>query len=241
MIDGYGFSDITVGGLQTPLSSFGNILNNADPVLANLLPFFAALLEIHMGDAFRAQIQATGSSNFDGYTVSRLITFDPAYYLTQASMSFPILAMYRMSSVYGPLDMGHARKTSTLGLDWVLPSLDFGEAERFMPFLPAAESIFLDRIAQQRDPSYLGGSNPFLASGCQKFKVLNSALQHLSPPSFTQVNANYPTLHFTFEVWELSQPNLSGLAPAQGADVQTDLIEPPDGYYQNVSSFKTEA
>jgi hypothetical protein len=132
---------IRQGGVVLPLvASTGNtLLQDADPALFYALAFVRFLIEHHVGARLVSEATICGAPI--AAAVANSIPFDPSPYLTEDQLRFPLLAVYRQSSESVSRSEMWTQSNGTLAINYVLPPLTAGQAERLLPVFHACSAM----------------------------------------------------------------------------------------------------
>lgn len=159
-----GYGTFKRGGVTYPLATgTGNsLLQDADPAVFYVLAYLKAVLNAHMGTRLAA-------GGIISTAVAQVIPFDPRPVLTQEQFKFPLLAAYRVKTVFNYKAVPLAHNLDTWDILYVLPPLTAGQMEQVLPILHAVQSIVDDRIEFMADPSYNGGASIDTLAGFESF------------------------------------------------------------------------
>lgn len=198
--DGY----FKVGGINSPLpaSTSNSLLKDADPVIYYMLQFFAAVLNLHMGSRWNAEVALAGRSDLSNLTVNHKLPYDPVPYLQENQYKFPLLACYRKSETYAELTSAWYNITSNLHIIWIMPPMSAGQMERLAPFMSHVARTIVDRTEQGLDTNYNSGQNVWAASGLSRIRIMSCSYGNIP----TETNQYYPTLMMECEMIERRKP-----------------------------------
>ena len=142
------------GGVVLPLtaSTANSLLRDADPALFHVLDFVRYLLRTNLEARLAAESLVCGAEITAA--VRTAIPFDPSPYLTADQIQFPLLAIYRQSAESESRTQAWTTSVSTLNIDYVLPPLSAGQAERILPILHACSALMARSIQLGADPGY---------------------------------------------------------------------------------------
>lgn len=226
------YAGFKLGGAQYPLtaSTANSLLRDADPSIYFALDFLGAMLVTHLGARFAAQVAKIGAGKlFPAGIVAHKVSYDPASYLSQEQVRFPLLAVYRIEDTYDELTTQYRRESGKIGIAYVLSPMTPGQADALNPILKAVASVVQMRIEQGMDPTYAPpggalGDRVWAAGGLMEIKLDSS--KWLDYPG--EGNMHFPCWMGTASVLERSDWVPADYLPFAGADVHIDLVDPPD-------------
>lgn len=239
------YASFSYGGAGYPLQPIANgqsLLRDADPALFYMLEFYAAVLRIHLEDRFLAECGALGvdSSVINGI-VGETIPIDPAPYLIESQLKFPLLAAHRKSTKFIYEGQSKLAKDE-YEVTYVLPSLQAGEAERLSPILRGVVAVIDDRTEQGMDPSYAPSSPPGLPGDplWVRAGIARAEVKSISYGGFGPVNdLFFPAVTIGLELEEISAPSTTELVGYTGVDVAIDSKDDDGTTVADVSDFQT--
>lgn len=214
------------GAVQSPLpsSTSNSLLQDADPVLAAMLDFYKGVIELHCGARWSSEVQRLGLDAQYPVVVNDVYSVDPTYYMQEAQMGFPLLAVVRKELDFSYLTTIKDKITSTMELIYVLPPLDLAQANTLMHFLKHIASVIQNRTEQGFDSNYQAGKLVWRESGVCEINLKSAKLETYQPNS----GQYFPALVIEIEAVELlGEP--------------TDLYEPLggiDGTVENDSAVE---
>ena len=208
------------GNLVSPLPSATTnaLLQDADPALWAVLGYYQAVLQIHLGARFDAEMTKAGLSQFVGKCSSRALWCDPAPFLAQAQLTPPFLAVFRASDERSERTRNWVETDDAWKALWVLPPFTLDQHLALSPFLHAAGKALLDRTELGYDPSYQSGATVCSLGGISRIDVKRIAYGNMP----TAGDLFFPTIELELHVEELKQPCASPPAtrnPFTGTDV----------------------
>ncbi len=156
------YDSFQYGGVVYPLTSStsNSLLKDADPALYWTLQYFEGVLETHLKPRLIAQAALCGAAINNA--VESAIGFDPGPFLYEhQGIRFPLLALYRTQTTYGDRTVVWENMTSLWECVYVLPSLNWAQAEKLLPCLHAVEHILTNRTSQGWDNTVLSGAEVF--------------------------------------------------------------------------------
>lgn len=146
---------IRQGAVVLPLaaSTANSLLQDADPALFHTLGFLRFLVTHHLGARLVAEAALCGAPIVAA--VGSAMPFDPSPYLASGQLKFPLLAVYRQSSESVQRSDSWLQNNGTLMIDYVLPPLTAGQAERLLPILHACSAMMARAIQLGAEASYV--------------------------------------------------------------------------------------
>lgn len=129
------------------------LLLDADPSCYYLLDFLASVIGTHLGDRWEAECALAGRTDITSAIASR-VPYDPAPYLRGTQYEFPMLAVYRERETYRETDSVFAASETDWAIDYVLPPMSAGDAERLLPMLRAVGAVVNQRLGASQDDAY---------------------------------------------------------------------------------------
>jgi hypothetical protein len=187
-------STFKVGGIIFPLTAAttNSLLQDADPTLYYALDYFAGVLQIHLGARWAAEATLAGRADLASSIVAYKIPFDPAPYLTEEQLKFPLLSLFTVREDIQDKTNVFSNTNAVWSLNFLLPPLRGEQAERLMPILRVVPKVILNRLRMGWDPNYNAGQLPWALSKGMAFEILSvsygsyEGLGNLSFPS-TQI------------------------------------------------------
>ncbi len=223
MEDGY----FTVGGIASPLaaSTTRSLLQDADPVLYNILDFYEGVINLHMKARWNAEVALAGRADLTDLCVADKVPFDPTPYMQETQYKLPLLAVFRENEKYEWKTSGWYHITSKLNILWIMPPLSAGQAERMNAFRAHVTRTILDRTLMGFDSNYNDGYQPWRESGLEKISILKTDFGSFPDP---HTDLFLPTVWIEAELVERRMPdanpsqNFPGLT---GVDDSVDLVD----------------
>lgn len=233
------------GGVSFPLTSStaNSLLRDADPVLYYALEFFGQMITTHLGDRLLAEATAAGATDITS-AVAESMPIDPAQFLTEEHLRFPLLTLHRESCAFKFLTKRRVA-VHKLKLAYVLPPLKAAQAERLLPVLHAVGLLIDQKATQGRDPAYTptapaGTAGEFVWSRTRadvaKVEVKDSTIGafQISNDLF------FPAIVLSLEMWELGDFDVNQFSGFQGADVTINNQDSEDAtVLEDVVDFST--
>jgi hypothetical protein len=212
-----------VGQFVSPLtSSTANaLLQDADPALYQAIRFYQAVLSIHLGARFDAEVTKAGLTQYVGKISTLAVPFDPLPYLNQAGWQPPILALFTVGEKITDRTRAWYQVEADWKLQWILPPLTADQFNALYPILRAAGKVITDRTVLGYDPSYLSGSDFCQLGGIEQLDlgpVRYGSIQGLDTKLF------FPTVEYEMTAFERREttPLLVTLAGTDGTIQVTD-------------------
>lgn len=209
------------GGTTFPLtaSTANSLLKDVDPALYYLLDYFAAVIQIHLGSRIAAECLAGGITVSS--SVANKIPLDPSPYLAESQYKFPLLAAYRENSVDSEHSTVLYHDSTEVGVQYILPPLSAGQAERLLPILRGVKAVLTNRTVQGFDPNYNSGALVWTLSGIEEIQVTKSSYGKYDFGG----KLVFPTLRMGFVVKEINSLPAGDLEDLEGLDINLDLTD----------------
>jgi hypothetical protein len=191
-----------VGGVVSPITSSttNSTLQDLDPVAFGLLDYFKGVITLHCGPRWVAECAAIAP--LSGLpVVANMSALDPLKFRLSTDFQFPLLAMYPVSEGYTERTFSWTRTTTVYKIQWILPTLTAGQAERLVPFLRHTARALNNRTEDGFDQNYNSGALVMKIAGLDKVKFLSA--QYGSIPDLDSDNY-FPTVEMQLEVVERS-------------------------------------
>jgi hypothetical protein len=202
-----------VGSFVSPLTAATTnpLLQDADPALNAALSFYQAVISIHLGARFDAEMTKAGLAQYVGQISAEIVPYDPLPYLQQAGLAPPLLALYTVSEKILERTRAYYQVEADWKLLWIMPPLNAAQFEQLNGFLRAVSKVITDRTILGYDPSYQSGALFCEVGGIEQLDlgpVRYGAIQGL------QTNLFFPTIEFEMTAYErrMSTPGLLTLA-----------------------------
>ena len=230
------YSQFQHGNVAFPLgaTAVNTSLQDIDPSLFWISDYFASVITTYMGARFLTEVQRSPTVGNIPSVVASVVAYDPAPYLTQGQFAFPMLAVYRKSSKFARHTYAWMRDDAEWGVDYVLPPVTAGQAERLVPFFKALEDILLSRIENMFDPYYRNGIKVFgaTAANLQSIELVDGKYG-----SWGQTNGDlwFPAWSGTLRVTERDMPLPSQFQNLTGIDTALDLVDGVDPIYPDIA------
>jgi hypothetical protein len=220
-------STFQVGNVVFPLpsSTANSLLQDADPVIYQALAFYQAILSIHLGARWNAEVTAAGLSKYSGKISTLIVPFDPLPFLTQAGFDPPVLALYPTSEESTERTRAWYQGGRALTLAWVLPPFTVENRNRLAPFLGAAVKVLRDRTILGYDPGYQSGALFAQLAGLEQFDLGRATYGGIAG---LQTNMVFPTVTLELVAYErrMVTPGLATLAGTDGTITVADDDNP---------------
>jgi hypothetical protein len=216
-----------VGAVTFPLTSStaNSLLQDADPGIYQILAFYQAVLSIHLGARWDAEVTAAGLAKYAGKITTLAVPFDPVPFLTQTGFVPPILALYPTREGSSERTRAFYQGTGSLTLAWILPPFTAESCNRLYPFLRAAIKVIRDRTILGYDPAYESGALFAQLAGLAQLD-LGQATYGAVPG--LQTNMVFPAVTLELVAYELRMqtPALETLAGTDGTITVADNDNP---------------
>jgi hypothetical protein len=213
------------GGTTYPVTSStaNTLLQDADPVVFYLLDFYAAMLATHVGTRLVAEAAAVGAPVAS--VVAYKVPLDPGPFLLEEGFQFPLLCIYRRTSQLNERTTQKRHVTTELVVEYILPPLTGGQAERIAPVLTAVERILDARTQQGYDPTYTPpgstlGANVRALCGLETIGFKSTRFGAYAGSD----DLTFLSWQGTIEVAELMGKAAGAFVQLAGADVALDLV-----------------
>jgi hypothetical protein len=152
------YSESIQGNVFLPLTaSTGNsLLRDADPALFFATDFFAFLLRNKIGDRLAAEAEKAGVAIPNAVADPGGTTdIDPGPFLGEhPEFRYPLLALWRIESLYKYKTVNWGHKKSKWGIAWVLPAMNPQQLQKLIAIFNAAENALFAGCEQGWDPAY---------------------------------------------------------------------------------------
>lgn len=217
------YSSFTYGSTLFPLvGPSASLLKDADPALFYLLEFYRSILETHLGSRLLAESALAGVTSISS-AVAEVLPLDPAPFLVQNHLKFPLLAAYRTKSKF-EWEGTYKFSVDDVEVVYVLPPLEPGQAERLMPILRAAARIIDSRTEQGRDPAYTPSGGAAGDSFWQPAGLASAGVREVSYGAFEPADRLFfPAVRLVVEMRERSEFPLSAFEDFEGGAVDIDV------------------
>ena len=222
------------GGTAYPLPQVltNEALKDADPAIYYALDFFASMINLYMGPRFLAELEAAGMTAQASYPVTNAVmqtnSFDPSRFLQSDQLKFPLLSVYRKKTKYGNRTTTWRMDESTVGVEYILPPMNAGQARRLWPFLSAVKDILDDRGDQGWDPAYTPPGSTLGAVVWQLAGIVGFEFRGEATFGFYPQGDSLSFPFFAAECWMPEKAFQVHTTLFAGADI-TSTIVAPDG------------
>lgn len=221
------YSSFKYGTTNYPLSTGtgATLLRDADSALYFLIDYYAAVIARHIGPRLMAEA-ASGNIDAIRVPVAETLPLNPEPFLTEGHIKFPLLAAYRKNVKTQDIG-GQKHAVSELDVAYILPPLQYGEAERLMPILYSVYAVLDNRTEQGMDPLYTpeggaAGDNVWETAGVATVEVKNASFG-----SYAGIDGlPYPSVLLHVELKEKSDIDTSELDTFAGESFTIDVADP---------------
>lgn len=225
------------GGATYPLPSAltNTLLQDADPSLYYVLDFYAAILNTYMGTRLVAEAADCGAPITSA--VAYKLPTDPADYLVEEQVQFPLLAVWRVREQLRDRTVTWRHDIAEWKVSYVLPPLSPGQRERIVPVLRSIGRILDNRTEIGYDPAYSSGA-----------KILGASYANLETIYVTDAvygaweagqQLVFPCVTLTLEVKERGASVAVAYDPITGADSHLDNVASGETTYSDLVQFQT--
>lgn len=199
-----------------------SLLADVDPALDLLLKFFAAVLSIHLGARWDAEMVKAGLPDLVGKISTLQVPYDPLPFLGTTQIIPPLLALYPVTDTPQEHTRHWYRIDGSLKLLWVLPPLSAAQFLQLYPFLRAATKVIVDRVEQGFDPAYNGGQLD------ENSAIMEISIDRASYGSVPQLRTelHFPCVEINIAVQERRMP-APGQSVLRGVDTTVQAVTPP--------------
>lgn len=212
------------GGVTFPLTAAttNSLLRDADPAIFFVLEFYKNQLETHLGSRWTAEAALTSLSGTS--IVAYTLPYDPAPYLNEQQIKFPLLAAFRAATNFGDRTVVWRNDTCTVQVAFVLPPLDAGQAERLLPILNAVKAVLDHQTEQGFYSTYTpsgstAGANVWALSGVEKIELISATFGSYE----TTAGLNFPSIVCQLQIKERVMPVTGAFGDFVAANVDIDL------------------
>lgn len=153
-----------------------SLLHDVDYALYKFLDFSTVVLQTHLGERWAAEATAAGLPNLASRVVQYEVPYDPAPYLTQDQLKFPLLALYRTRWKSAQTSIAFERIDSEWQLQYVLPPLEATQMERLNPILKGVMDVIVNRFHEGSDNSYRNREHVIAETGIQEITVISGKM-----------------------------------------------------------------
>ncbi len=171
------YDQFSHGGAKYPLpeSTASPLLKDADPALYYTIDFFQNVLNTYLSKRLLAEAAKSPPIVAITAAVASVLPLDPTPYLQEQQFKFPLLSVYRKSEKFSWLALSTMADDSEWCVDFILPPITGGQAERIQPILRSVGQILLNRIENVMDPLYAGGANVWTLAGIAKIELTDAS------------------------------------------------------------------
>lgn len=213
------------GGTTYPLtaSTSNSLLQDGDKALFYAIDFFQSVLTTYLGPRLIAEAAKSPPITQLTQLIGQVVPYDPAPFLVEMQLGFPILAVYRVrDTLFEDRTIAWPHRVGEWNVQYILPVLNAGQMERIWPILKAVGDVIHNRIETMFDPSYQSGARPWTLAGLESIK-----LQSAEFGRYSDADKNiFPTWKAKLEVKERVGLALGELGLLAGIDPSTDLASP---------------
>lgn len=209
------------GGVTLPLVSPGtnSLLQDADPAVYYTLDYFQSVINTYIGARLVAEAAKSPAVSQITSAVSAVLPYDPAPYLTENQFKFPLLALYRSKGSFKDHTIAWPHRIAEMTLQYILPPLNAGQAERLLPALNAVATTIHERIENMFDPSYQSGLKVWQAAGIESIILQTETYGRWDLGQ----GLSFPTWTAKLQVAERVSFAAGGLSPLAGLDLTEDV------------------
>jgi hypothetical protein len=209
------------GGANYPLPSSADghtLLQDADPSLYYALQYFQSVINTYVGPRLLQEVLSAPLITNITSAVAQIVPYDPTPYLTQNQFVFPLLAVYRVKDTYKWLAQSWMDDASEWKIQYILPPLTAGQAERIGPILRAVGITILNRIENMFDPSFMSGALVWALANLEAIDLREATYGRWDAGN----NLWFPTYMGTLVVKERDMPVAGQFPPLAGIDAEID-------------------
>jgi hypothetical protein len=232
------YSSFTLGTFFSPLTSSTahSLLLDADPALAAALAFYQAVIAIHLGARFDAEVARAGLPTLAGKITALATPRDPLPYLQQAQLTPPLLALYPATDTPSEKTRNWYHVEGDWKLLYVLPPLTAAQDMQLGPILRAIFKVVQDRTELGYDPAYQSGALVLGAAGVEQIAVKQARYGNIQGLSS---NLFFPSVEIDLVVYERKNAT-PGLSTAAGLDGTAAITDPAGANAINVVNFQQD-
>ncbi len=219
---GLEYGTFAVGGVIYPLteSTAKSLLEDADPALYHLSAYLAAVLDRYMGGRLRTESAKEGLKLA---ATRRVLAYEPAPELTTDEREFPLLAVYRKSSVFQMQSLALQRVLSEFEFAYLLPELSQRQHEVLSPILRSVGAIFHRSLHRGQDPAYREGASVFTLAHLQAMRMLRCDYAGFNRKD--EFTAHYRAVVGRIEVIERDIPVAQAFETFDGGNLTIDAVD----------------
>lgn len=233
------YSSFVHGGAAYPLSatSTNSLLQDADPAVFFALDYFRTVIPLYLGARVLAELNASVPIGAFTSVLAQWVPYDPAPYLQEQQLQFPLLAVYRVQEQDEDRTANWPHRMCRWAAQYILPPLTSGQMQRVAPILKAVGDVLQNRIENMFDPGYNSGASPWKSAGLESIKLVEGSYGRFSDGG----NMTFPTWKGTLLVKERVMPSPpSAFQPFAGIDTSEDLASPVNPTIQDVVDVKVD-
>ena len=223
----FGLFQTGAAGYPLTSSTTNSLLRDADPALFYVLDYFQSVLTTYVQPRLLAEVARTPViANIAG-VVAQFLPLDPAPFLQEQQVRFPLLAVYRVKEKYTGKSVTWNDDVSMWKVAYVLPPLTGAQRERILPTLRAVAKTLQNRIENMFDPSYASGVSPWALANIEAIQLMEGEYGDWQGAG----NLSFPSWIGTLEVKERDIEAATQWANSfTGVDAEIDLTtanQPP--------------
>lgn len=218
------YSGFQIGAFVSPLTAAttNSLLQDADPALFAALNYFQAVLQVHLGARFDAEVTKAGLASLAGKVSSLAIPYDPMPHLQQAQLEPPFLALYTPRERPTEKTRNWYHVEADMKLLWCLPPLSPAQYLQLYPMLRAVAKVVLDRNEQGHDPAYLSDARFCQLGGIEAIAIIETRYGTIQGP---RTELFFPCVEMDLQVFE-RRMTAPGVGPLVGFDGTVSSTDP---------------
>lgn len=233
-----------IGGVNFPIPTGGNFLQNSDPALYYLKEYLSAVIPYYLQAAWAQQIAISGPTGYPNI-VAETTVYPPQDNLGVRQYNFPFLCVYREHTQFMQRTVLWYETQCDVRILFVLPPLEPEQYETMYPFLKLVSDTILNCLWESLDSNFNSGEPVLTESGIELIEIIDSTHGMLEFQGNSQSKRKevFPTLNMKIRVFERRNPvDLSLIGPViSGFDGYVSLDSADNSTPLEMSDFVTNS